>query len=154
MSTRIPGGDGDCPAAARLNPGVVYAITDAPARTAPSHPHPPARMRVRLAGRALIAVAVLLVLRLILPDGAYGGLRWLAVPALAGWTLWPVLTGVRRVLTLLLGAADALIAAALGTRRLVYLAALLRHIAAQAQTIRPARPARPTDAPSTEKDLP
>ncbi|MGW4640783.1 hypothetical protein ACWEN6_19775 [Sphaerisporangium sp. NPDC004334] len=120
----------------------VYVITDAAAsRTAlPARPAIP--LSVRLTVRAASALAVLALLHLIVP--VYGCRWWLYGAALM-WIAWPLLRPVRQIAGHVLGAADALIAAALGTRRLAYLTVLLR------QAVRdPRAPARDASCPRKE----
>ncbi|MGV9386085.1 hypothetical protein ACWDRB_60490 [Nonomuraea sp. NPDC003707] len=103
-------------------PRTVYEITDAaPPRTPPTIP---AAWYARLLRRALVAVAALMLAGLLL-GGAFNTWRWLVVPMLLAWVAWPWLrSALHRAATvalLILGALDALVAAMLGTRRLVYL---------------------------------
>ncbi|MGN9786615.1 hypothetical protein ACTMTF_34700 [Nonomuraea sp. ZG12] len=114
-------------------PHTVYVITDAPHRTdtpGPVHARP-----VRRAGvlaRAVVAVAALLLVSGLIPD-VYG-CRWWLYGAVLGWLVWPSLARIRAFAALLFGALDALLAAMLGTRRLVYLAALLRQAVRDTRT--------------------
>lgn len=127
-------------------PHTVYVITDAPPRTAcpdPTHTRPVRRFGVLM--RTVVAVAALLLVYGLIPE-AYG-CRWWLSGAVLGWLVWPRLTRIRASAALLFGALDALLAAMLGTRRLVYLAALLR------QAIRETRSsARSTDAADRDDD--
>ncbi|MFC4529142.1 hypothetical protein [Sphaerisporangium dianthi] len=125
----------------------VYVITDAaaPPRTAlPIRPAVP--LSVRLSVRAAAVMAVLALLHVAVP--VYGCGWWLYGVALV-WVVWPVLRPVRRIAGHVLGAADALIAAALGTRRLAYLAVLLRQAVRDPHTPAPA-PAREASCPRKE----
>ncbi|MER6508268.1 hypothetical protein ABT158_15715 [Nonomuraea sp. NPDC001636] len=116
-------------------PRTVYEITDAsPPRTPPAIP---AAWYARLLRRAIVAVAALMLAGLLL-GGAFTTWRWLVVPMLLAWVAWPwlrpALHRVATVALLILGALDALIAAILGTRRLVYLAGLLRQAVRESRT--------------------
>ncbi|WP_157249705.1 hypothetical protein [Nonomuraea typhae] len=104
----------------------VYVITDAPPPRALAASTSMFARGVRLAGRALVAVFALVVARWLLTAEAFDGWRWLIGAALLAWLCRPWLAGAWRVAGLVFGAADALISAWLGTRRLGYVAALLR----------------------------
>ncbi|MEU4225996.1 hypothetical protein AB0F17_17005 [Nonomuraea sp. NPDC026600] len=125
-------------------PRTVYVVTDAPPRTAHTAPSTPAPY-VRLAwARACRAVAALLLVYALIPD-AYG-CRWWLYGAVLGWLVQPCLARLGAFAGLLFGAADALVTAMLGTRRLVYLAALLR------QAVHETRTPRPTDDADRDDD--
>ncbi|MEO3799970.1 hypothetical protein [Nonomuraea sp. B1E8] len=130
-------------------PHTVYVITDAPPRTAAAgsgraRPVGPAGVLARTA----VAVAALLLVSGLIPD-VYG-LRWWLYGAVLGWLVWPWLARMRAFAALLFGALDALLAAVLGTRRLVYLAALLRQAVRETRTS--ARPADDNGAGRNDDD--
>lgn len=132
---------------AMCDPHTVYVITDAaPPRTAPAPDpaDPDAVRRVRRRWRITVAAALTLSAYVLLPD-PYGW--WLAGAAL-GWLVWPWpprLRRLRHLAAVLLGAADALVSAALGTRRLAYIATLLRQAVAETRRSSPPHPGHDGD---------
>ncbi|MEU6997200.1 hypothetical protein [Nonomuraea sp. NPDC046570] len=127
-------------------PRTVYVITDAAPRTAcPGSVHARPVRRVSVLVRAVVAVAALLLVYGLIPD-VYG-CRWWLYGAVLGWLTWPRLARMRAFAGLVLGALDALVAAMLGTRRLVYLAALLRQAVRETRTS-----SRPADADRDDDD--
>jgi hypothetical protein len=133
-------------------PRVVYVITDAaPGASSSTHTVRPGAdappLPVRLCRRLVLAMVGLFALTALVWPYAC---PWWAYALTMAWVLWPLARPARRAVAVTLIAADALVTAAIGTRRLVYLAALLRRAARESRT--PTRDSSACDSSTTGKD--